>query len=118
MENKSEKWIICSALLMIILPWFGVSFISPESGMAFLICTFFAVNPIFFALLGLDVGKNLKKNWFLPLVSALLYVVGTWVFYDAWNMVFAVYALAYIVISAVAAGITVLKSKKNNPIGE
>lgn len=100
--KKVTCWLAASIFLMIVMPWIAVTFVQGDGGMAMCLILFFAVNPVFSVFMGLDSGKNLKAQWCLPIVSAVLFLVGTWIFFDMGETAFITYAFMYLGLGAVA----------------
>lgn len=84
--------------VMFILPYAVAKLASECSGMALCMILFFMVNPLFSAILGYRCGKDYRDMWYLPLVSPLLFLAGTWLFFDIREPWFAVYAGVYLAI--------------------
>ena len=66
------------AAVMLLLPWMAVHFVKGDAGMAVCFLLFFGVNPLFSLAMGVFAGKGRKKRWSLPLVTAALFLAGTW----------------------------------------
>lgn len=106
MVNKRKiifLW-ITSLIVMFLLPFAVARFASECSGMVLCMWLFFIVNPIYSAILGCRCGKDIKRMWILPLVSAVLFLAGTWIFFDITEPWFLVYAAIYLAIGWGAMG--------------
>lgn len=110
--SKMIRWLIASALIMFALPWSVVTFIKSDAGMAVCFILFFAVNPVFSVVLGILAGKDIKHLWSLPLISALLFLAGTWTFFEFRETAFLLYAAIYLILGASAMLISVFVKKK------
>lgn len=107
-----QSVIATSFVIMYLLPA-AVAKYSPEcAGMALCMLLFFIVNPAYSVFAGIISGRNLRKRWYLPVISALLFLAGTWTFFDHTEMWFIAYAAVYIILSFIAAAITRLSLKK------
>lgn len=108
MENKRAIiiWLSVTIIVMFALPFAVASLASECSGMALCMMLFFIVNPIYSAVLGYHCGKDIKKMWNLPLVSALAFLSGTWIFFDIHELWFIVYATVYLAIGWAAMAIS------------
>ena len=40
-------------------------------------------------------GKDMKHLWSLPIISAVLFLIGTWLFFDMGETAFILYAVIY-----------------------
>ena len=58
--KKSIYWLAISAFIMLVLPWLVVTFVTNDAGMIATIILFFAVNPLYFIIMGAFAGKMLK----------------------------------------------------------
>lgn len=95
-------WCAASAAVMLFLPWVAVAFVKTDSGMAASLALFFAVNPAYSVLLGIFAGKDAKRLWSLPVISAALFLLGAWVFFAVGEMAFFLYAGVYLALGIAA----------------
>lgn len=109
--KRNVAWVVLSAVFLFIPPFLTARF-AGTSGMALCFVMFYAVNPIFFAAEGIACGKNIKKHWFLPLVSALIYLFSMWLMFDAGETDFILYAGIYLSIGTVMMLIASLGRRK------
>lgn len=99
-------WLSTSLAVMFILPFMIARLASECSGMALCMILFFIINPVYSAILGYRCGKDVKRMWNLPLVSAIAFLAGTWLFFDIKEPWFIVYAIVYLAIGWIAMGIS------------
>ncbi len=100
-----------TAFIMICLPLFTVLW-AGVNGMAICFLLFFAVNPIYSLVVGIFAGKDIKKRWWKPIISAILFLLGAWLFFAAPGETdFLYYTAIYLLIGALAMGITKLIKK-------
>ncbi len=111
--KKIIPWIIASAVIMLALPWLAVTFIKGDGGMAVCFILFFALNPIYAICAGVYAGKDIKKLWALPIITALFFLAGTWLFFDMGEKAFILYALAYLFLGTAAMLISIFIKKKH-----
>lgn len=102
MKTKFLEWLAGSAAIMLLLPWVAVTFAKSNAGMAVTLLLFFAVNPIYSITLGAFAGKHIKVMWSLPVIAVLLFLLGTWIFFDPGEGAFVIYAGVYLVISIIS----------------
>lgn len=95
-------WLAVSILVMFILPFAIARLASECSGMALCMILFFIVNPIYSAILGYGCGKDIRRMWNLPLVSAIAFLAGTWLFFDIKEVWFLIYAAIYLTLGWIA----------------
>ena len=114
--KKAAVFLVVTAMVMLVLPWLTVSFGNGMSFMAVCVILFFAADPVCLAVSGMIAGGDVKKLWWLPVVSALLYLIGAWAFFELWETAFLLYAAAYLIIGIVSMTITAVlrKRQKNN----
>ena len=104
--NSIFVWLCVSIAVMFLLP-FGVARLTSEcAGMALCMLLFFVVNPAYSIVLGMRCGRDLRNMWYLPLVSSVTFLVGTWMFFDIREPWFIVYAAVYFVLGMIAAAIS------------
>lgn len=115
MEEKMKKiafGLVVSALIMLALPWLAVTFVKDDGGMAICFLLFFAVNPIYSVIIGAYAGKDARMLWSLPVLSAIFFLAGTWIFFDMGEMAFILYATVYLVLGIAAMLVSALFRKK------
>ena len=112
MKKNFILWLAVSAVVMLALPWIVVTFVKGDAGMAVCLLLFFAINPIYSVAIGVFSGKDMKHLWSLPIVSAALFLIGTWIFFDMGEMAFVLYAVVYLALGIVTMLISMLIRKK------
>lgn len=101
-----------SVMIMLGLPWLAVTFVKGDAGMAVCLLLFFAVDPIYSVMIGAFAGKNRGYLWSLPIISAALFLCGTWLIFDMGEPAFIMYAAVYLVLGIAAMLISMLLKKK------
>ncbi len=111
MVKKNVLCTLCSALIMLLLPWCAVTFAKGDNGMAICFLLFFAVNPIAAICTGVFAGRQPKAAWFQPLLLPALFLLGTWILFDMGEPAFLLYA-AYLLLGYLAMAIAVALGKR------
>ena len=112
MKKNIILWIAVSAVVMLVFPWLAVTFLKGDAGMAVCFLLFFAVNPLYFMIIGAFAGKDVWHLWSFPVISAVLFFIGTWIFFDMGETAFILYAAVYLVIGIVTMMISMLIRKR------
>ena len=112
MKQSIILWMAASAVVMLAFPWLAVTFVKGDAGMAVCFLLFFAVNPLYSVLIGAFAGKDVKHLWSLPVISAVLFLIGTWIFFDMGETAFILYAAVYLIIGIMAMLISMFIRKK------
>lgn len=112
MKKNFICWLAVSAVVMLVLPWMAVTFVKGDSGMAVCFLLFYAINPICSVAVGAAVGKDVKHLWSIPVISAVLFLCGTWLFFGMGETAFILYAAVYLVLGVVAMLISMFVKKK------
>ena len=112
MKQNIVLWLVASAVVMLAFPWLAVTFVKGDAGMAVCFLLFFAVNPLYSVLIGVFAGKDVKHLWSLPVISAALFLTGTWIFFDMGETAFILYAAVYLIIGIMAMLISMFIRKK------
>lgn len=99
--KKTFSFVGISLVLFLICPWLTVLF-AGMNGMAICLLLFFVVNPLFFLVEGLSCGMNLKSYWWLPLATAILYLVSCWILFDMGELAFVWYAGLYLSVGVLS----------------
>ena len=105
MMKKNIVCALCSAFIMLLLPWCAVTFAKGDGGMAICFLLLFVVNPIASISVGVFMGRRPTVAWFQPLVLSTLFLFGAWIFFDMGEVDFLLYAGAYLLIGYVTAAI-------------
>lgn len=87
---------------MFILPFAVARLASECAGMALCMMLFLIINPIYSIILGIVAGRDIKALWNLPLISAIAFLAGAWLFFDIHEPWFIVYAAVYLCIGVFA----------------
>ena len=80
--------------------------------MAVCLILFFAINPVFSVLIGVFAGKDADRSWYLPVISPLLFIAGTWMFFDMGETAFVTDAGFYLMLGLAAMFLSKGRSKK------
>lgn len=98
MKTKFSGWLTGSAVVMLLLPWAAVTFVNSNAGMAVTLVLFFVINPVYAMIAGVFAGRNIKGLWSVPVIAAILFLLGAWIFFDMGKGAFAIYAGGYLFI--------------------
>ncbi len=112
MKKNFIGWLAALAVIMLVLPWLAVTYVKGDAGMAVCFLLFFAINPICSVVIGGFAGKDIRHLWSLPAISAILFLCGTWIFFDMGEMAFILYAAVYLVLGVIAMLISMFIKKK------
>lgn len=112
MKKNIILWVASSAVVMLAFSWLAVTFVKGDAGMAVCFLLLFAVNPLYSVIIGAFAGKDVKHLWSLPVISAVLFLIGTWIFFDMGETAFILYAAVYLVIGIMAMLISMFIRKK------
>lgn len=112
MKNKFVFWLVISAIVMLAFPWLVITFVKSDAGMAACFLLFFAVNPIYSVFMGVIAGTNIRNLWGLPFITAILFVFGTWTFFDMGESAFIMYAGIYLIFGITAMLISAFINKR------
>lgn len=116
--RKITLWLIASAAIVLALPWLAVTFIKGDGGMASCLVLFFALNPIYAVFTGIYAGRDIKRLWALPTITALFFLAGSWLFFDMGEKAFVLYASVYLFLGAAAMLISVFVKKKHSEVSK
>lgn len=101
-NQRLIKWTGITVAVMFILPFAVAKLASECAGMALCMMLFLVINPLYSILLGIVAGQNIKALWTLPLISAVAFLAGAWLFFDIHELWFIAYAAVYLCIGIVA----------------
>lgn len=90
------KKILLSVLIMILLPFLAVNFVKGDNGMAICFVLFYVINPLFSIYIGYTADE-----WIYPFINSLLFLLGTWIFFDMGEIAFVYYAIVYLLLGLI-----------------
>ena len=102
MKKKIFLWLLASGVIMCLLPWLTVTFVRADAGMMVSFLLFFLIDPFFFICLGVAAGRNIQRLWSLPVISAGIFLLGAWAFFEMGEPDFLLYAGSYLVLGLAA----------------
>lgn len=102
MKIKLAGWLTGTAAVMLLLPWMAITFVESSAGWIVTLLLFFVVNPIYTVIAGVFAGKHLKELWSVPVLAAILFLLGAWIFFDMGEGAFVIYAGIYLAIGMVS----------------
>ena len=111
MKVRWIKWFAISILVMLGLPWLAVTFAPGDAGMAICLLLFYVLNPMYSIFIGGIAGQDVKDLWILPLLSAILFLIGVGIFFTISEPLFLAYAVVYRVLGMVALLIVSMVNK-------
>ena len=91
-------WTVIAVVLFVGLPWLIVTLVHSDAAMAACFLLFFAIDPVFAIAAGMFAGKDPRRLWFLPILTPLLFLAGTWLCFDPGETAFVSYALMYLLL--------------------
>ncbi len=112
MKKNIILWVAASMAVMLALPWLAVTFVNGDAGMAVCFLLFFAVDPLYSVMIGVFAGKDVKYLWSFPVIAVVLFLIGTWIFFDMGETAFILYAVVYLVLGIVAMLISMFIRKR------
>ena len=98
MKQKATFWLILSAAVMLLLPWAAVTFVRSDAGMAAVLLLFFGIDPAYCMTAGYYAGQQLSRLWWLPALTAALFLAGAWLFFETGEKAFWTYAGIYFAV--------------------
>ena len=63
-------------------------------------------------LCGVFAGKDIKRLWSLPIIIAVLFLVGVWLFFEMGKPAFLLYCGCYLIIGIIVMLISAFVSKR------
>lgn len=97
------KKILLSGIIMVLLPLLTVTLVKGDNGMAICFILFYVINPLFSIYIGYTTNKLI-----CPVVNSLLFLMGTWIFFDMGEIAFVYYAIVYLILGLIT---TLVKHK-------
>lgn len=95
-------WTLVSTIVMCLLPVLVAVLVPSDAGMMACLVLFFIVDPLYSAVIGVVAGKKGGIMLIVPVVSALMFVLGTWILFGLADYTFVLYAAYYLLISVLA----------------
>lgn len=110
--KKLALWLMLSAFVLLALPWLVVTFVKGSGGMAVCFLLFFAVDPVYAICAGSRAGRDVKRLWPLPVITAGFFLLGAWLLFDMGEAAFLQYALVYLLLGLAAMWVSAFIRKK------
>ena len=112
--KKLFFWTVLTTIMMLGLPGLTVAFVKSNAAMAICFLLFFAINPLYSVMVGIFAGRKFRELWSLPVISAVLFLLGTWIFFDMGEMAFVLYAAVYLMLGLAAMFVSLVMNKRKN----
>ena len=116
--KKNLMYGLVSAAVMVLLPWLAVAFAPADAGMAVCLLLFFAVNPVYAVTVGVLSGREEKLLLAQPLVTAVLFMAGSWLNFPPIDPVFWGYGAVYLALGYAGFGLGWLAQRKKTAKGQ
>ena len=100
-----------AAVIMLVGPWVALQ-LPGLDGMGACFLLFFAVDPLCAFICGAFSGIDTRKMWSIPIIVALLFLLGVWVFIAPFESAFIIYATGYLIIGYFGMLIRVLLRRR------
>lgn len=108
MKSRFFRWLSISIVIMIILPWLTIDYAESDDYKNILFLLFFVINPLYSAVVGIFSGRNLLELWAIPNITALLFLLGSWIFFDRdESNAYLIYSGIYMLISLSSMFVTI-----------
>ena len=99
--KKAITWILISALVLIAFPWIETTFLRRVYVLREI--RFLVINPILFLVLGISIGKSMKKHWFLLIIALVFaYIAEVFIVHVKWGLNYETLFVDYGVYTAIA----------------
>lgn len=95
MARKPIYWLTLSLGVMLLLPRLAVMFVPANAGMKATLLLFFGIDPVYCITAGYYAGKQIRGLWWVPVVTAGLFLAGGWLFLEPGETAFLTYAGIY-----------------------
>ena len=109
--KKPLIWLLSAIIIMLGLPLI-INILKVYPGMMYALILVYCVNPIYSGFLGYYTGRNIKELWILPVVPAVLFLLGAHLIYKMAFKTYIIHFFIYLLISYIAALVSVKKRKK------
>jgi len=93
-----KKLLASIVIVMLVVPAVAVRVVSSDAGFALLLMLFFAIDPVFSVVIGFLSGRDIKRRWYLPAVSSLVFLAACWMLFEFGETSFALYAGIYLLL--------------------
>lgn len=101
-KKKCCTIFITLLFVMLVLPLVTVRLVSSDAGMSLLIILFLVLNPATVIILSIMAGKDIKKLWWTPILSAVIYPICCSIVFEVMVVELLVYSGLYLGIGTVA----------------
>lgn len=98
MKHKNWIYLCLLGFVMLVLPYITATFVKGGGGWLAILLLFFVVNPFTSVILGFRAGKTVRESWWLPVVNAVLFLLGVWLNFEMGEPAFLGYAAVYLAL--------------------
>lgn len=105
MERSAIAWLIATAAIMLGMPS-TTRFTDVDVFLVLVVLEFFMIGPLWSLGTGIFSGWNKKERWWLTVANPLLFVAGSWIFLDMWELDFLFYAFCYLMVGLLSMLVT------------
>lgn len=110
MKRKAIFSFMLIIFIMLIIPA-CIELLDPKNAMGMIIICFFAINPILSIVLGIIASTEIKKLWWIPIVSAVIFPLLFMIVIKDFVLDLYIYSSMYLILSFVAIGISLAIKK-------
>lgn len=111
-KNKIFLLFMVTFVSMFIIPLLVVNILKEDAVLGILILLLMCVYPIISFIIGIVVGKDICKLWYIPLINFILFPILYWIVMKDIVWDFYIYSFGYLGISIISIIITYLINKK------
>jgi len=112
--RKHIIFFVTAGVIMLLLPFVLVKFVSSESMMIICLLLLFGINPIYSVISGIFSGGNIREFFYVPIETAVLFILGAFLFFGMDKSAFIGYAAVYLVIGGIAMVVAGVVSRSRN----
>ena len=95
MERKPMFWLTLTVGVMLLFPRLAVMLVPPKAGMGAMLLLFYGIDPLYSLTAGYYAGKQIRKLWWLPAITAGAFLAGAWLFLEPGETGFLTYGGIY-----------------------
>lgn len=96
------RWLIISFAVMAL----GPKLAAMTNSMALVFILWYALFPIYSALIGFKAGKDVRAMWLLPILSAAFFLLGPLMFFDIGDRFYWICAGVYLAIGILSMAVS------------
>lgn len=112
LKNKIIISIMIIVLFMLVIPYIVGRMADAQSALGILLILLYVLNPLISIILGIIIGKDYKKIWYIPIIEVLLFLLFFYIVFGEVSIEYLTFVFIYLLSAYTSIIVTNLIQKK------